>query len=35
VLVLFFAVFGVISLRLALDPRDRRVYRATPPTTEA
>lgn len=27
VLLLLFAAFGVISLRLALDPRDRRVYR--------
>lgn len=27
VLLLLFACFGVISLRLALDPRDRRVYR--------
>ena len=34
-LIVFFALFGVISLRLALDPRDRRVYRATPPTGEA
>ena len=31
-LIVFFALFGVISLRLALDPRDRRVYRTTPPT---
>jgi hypothetical protein len=30
VLLLLFAAFGVISLRLALDPRDRRVYRAPP-----
>jgi hypothetical protein len=29
VLLALFAMFGVISLRLALDPRDRRVYRAT------
>jgi hypothetical protein len=29
-LILLFGVFGVVSLRLALDPRDRRVYRATP-----
>lgn len=29
-LILLFAVFGVISLRLALDPRDRRVYRSPP-----
>lgn len=28
-LILLFAVFGVISLRLALNPKDRRVYRAT------
>jgi hypothetical protein len=28
VLLLLFAAFGVISLRLALDPRDRRVYRS-------
>jgi hypothetical protein len=27
-LILLFAVFGVVSLRLALNPRDRRVYRA-------
>ncbi len=26
-LILLFAAFGVISLRLALNPRDRRVYR--------
>lgn len=30
VLLLLFALFGVISLRLAVDPRDRRVYRAPP-----
>lgn len=30
VLLLLFALFGVISLRLAIDPRDRRVYRAPP-----
>jgi hypothetical protein len=30
-LIVFFALAGVISLRLALDPRDRRVYHATPP----
>lgn len=30
VLILLFAVFGVVSLRLALDPRDRRVYRSPP-----
>ena len=30
VLLLLFAAFGVISLRLALDPRDRRVYRSPP-----
>jgi hypothetical protein len=35
VLLLFFALFGVISLRLALDPRDRRVYRAAPPAGDA
>ena len=29
-LILLFACFGVISLRLALNPRDRRVYRAPP-----
>jgi hypothetical protein len=28
-LILLFGVFGVISLRLALDPRDRRVFHAT------
>ena len=28
-LILLFGVFGVLSLRLALDPRDRRVFRAT------
>jgi hypothetical protein len=27
-LILFFAAFGLISLRLALNPKDRRVYRA-------
>jgi hypothetical protein len=31
-LIMFFAIFGVISLRLALDPRDRRVYHASPPS---
>lgn len=30
VLLLLFAAMGVISLRLALDPRDRRVYRSPP-----
>lgn len=30
VLLLLFAVMGVISLRLALDPRERRVYRSPP-----
>jgi len=30
VLLLLFAAFGLISLRLALDPRGRRVYRAPP-----
>jgi hypothetical protein len=30
-----FAVFGVISLRLALNPKDRNVYRGTPPTADA
>ena len=30
VLLLLFAAFGVISLRLALDPRGRRVYHAPP-----
>lgn len=29
-LILLLGAFGVISLRLALDPRDRRVYRSTP-----
>jgi hypothetical protein len=29
-LILLFAVFGLISLRLALNPKDRRVYRAPP-----
>jgi len=29
-LIAFFACFGLISLRLALNPRDTRVYRATP-----
>ena len=28
-LILLFGVFGLISLRTALDPRDRRVYRPT------
>lgn len=32
-LILLFAAFGVISLRLALDPRGRRVYRAATGTT--
>jgi hypothetical protein len=30
VLLLLFAAFGIISLRLALDPRGRRVYRSPP-----
>ncbi|HEX5140063.1 MAG TPA: hypothetical protein VFX19_03900 [Dehalococcoidia bacterium] len=30
VLILILSVFGVVSLRIALDPRGRRVYRATP-----
>jgi hypothetical protein len=30
VLLLLFAAFGVISLRLAIDPRGRRVYRSPP-----
>lgn len=30
-LILLLGLFGVISLRLALDPRDRRVYRTSPP----
>lgn len=29
-LILLLGVFGVISLRLALDPRERRVYHSTP-----
>jgi hypothetical protein len=29
-LILLFACFGLISLRLALNPRDRRVYRPAP-----
>jgi hypothetical protein len=33
VLIGVFAVFGVVSLRLALDPRERRVYHATPTGT--
>jgi hypothetical protein len=33
-LVLLFAAFGVISLRLALNPRDRRVYRAPAPARD-
>jgi hypothetical protein len=33
-LILFFAIFGVISLRLALDPRERRVYHVSPPTSQ-
>ncbi len=35
VLILLFAVFGVASLRMALSPKDRRVYRGTPPTADA
>lgn len=35
VLLGLFALFGVVSLRLALDPRDRRVYRVLPPTGDA
>jgi hypothetical protein len=35
VLILLFAAFGVISLRLALDPRDRRVYRSPPSIRDA
>ncbi len=35
VLIALFAAFGVISLRLALDPRDRRVYRSPPTPRDA
>ncbi len=35
VLILLFAAFGVISFRLALDPRDRRVYRSPPSIRDA
>jgi len=31
VLILLFAVFGVASLRVALSPKDRRVYRSSSP----
>ena len=34
VLILLLAAFGVISLRLALDPRDRRVYHSSPSTRD-
>jgi hypothetical protein len=30
-LILIFCVFGVLALRLALNPRDRRIHRAAPP----
>jgi hypothetical protein len=33
-LILLFGAFGIISLRTALDPRDRRVYRAKPTSTD-
>ena len=33
-LILLFAVFGLISLRLALNPKDRRVYRAPPASSD-
>ena len=33
VLISVFAVFGIVSLRVALDPRERRVHRATPSGT--
>jgi hypothetical protein len=31
VLILIFSGFGVLALRLALNPRDRRIHRAAPP----
>ena len=34
-LILLCGLFGVVSLRLALNPRDRRVYRGKPSTTDA
>jgi hypothetical protein len=35
VLILVFSLFGVVSLRLALNPKDRRVYRRPPSTSDA
>jgi hypothetical protein len=34
-LILLFAAFGLISLRLALNPKDRHVYRAPPVSSDA
>ena len=34
-LILLFAIFGVASLRLALSPKDRRVYHGAPPASDA
>ena len=33
-LILLFAACGTVSLRIALNPRDRRVYRSTTPATK-
>lgn len=33
-LILLFAAFGLISLRLALNPRDRRIYRVATPSSQ-
>ena len=35
VLILFFSLFGLVSLRLALNPKDRRVYRRPDSATDA
>jgi hypothetical protein len=35
VLILFFSLFGSLSLRLALNPRDRQVYRPAPSAPKA
>jgi len=34
-LLIVFIMFGVISLRIAINPKDRRVYRGTPPAADA
>ena len=34
-LILLFAAFGAVSLRLAFNPKDRRVYRAPPAAPDA